>query len=59
MKCRKCSAKAALNMRQHRLALCSEHFLEWLPEQTQRFIEKYRMFTPEERILVAVSGGKD
>jgi len=46
-------------MRQHKLALCSEHFLEWVPEQTQRFIEKYRMFTPDERILVAVSGGKD
>jgi uncharacterized protein (TIGR00269 family) len=25
----------------------------------QRTIEKYRMFTPDERILVAVSGGKD
>lgn len=59
MKCRKCGARAVLNMRQHRLALCREHFLEWIPEQTQRFIEKYRMFTPDERILVAVSGGKD
>jgi uncharacterized protein (TIGR00269 family) len=46
-------------MRQHKLALCDEHFLEWIPEQTQRFIEKYKMFTPDERILVAVSGGKD
>jgi len=46
-------------MRQHKLALCGEHFLEWVPEQTQRFIEKYKMFTPDERILVAVSGGKD
>ncbi len=46
-------------MRQHKLALCGEHFLEWVPEQTQRFIEKYGMFTPDERILVAVSGGKD
>jgi len=59
MKCRKCGHEAVINMRQHKLALCSEHFLEWVPEQTQRFIEKYRMFTPDERILVAVSGGKD
>lgn len=59
MKCRKCGEKAAVNMRQHKLALCKQHFLEWVPEQTQRFIKKYRMFTPEERILVAVSGGKD
>ena len=46
-------------MRQHKLALCSEHYLEWVPQQTQRFIEKYKMFTPDERVLVAVSGGKD
>ncbi len=59
MKCRKCGHEAVINMRQHKLALCGEHFLEWVPEQTQRFIEKYRMFTPDERILVAVSGGKD
>lgn len=46
-------------MRQHKLALCKEHFLEWVPEQTARFIKKYEMFTPDEKILVAVSGGKD
>jgi tRNA-5-methyluridine54 2-sulfurtransferase len=59
MKCRKCGAKASVNMRQHKLALCKEHYLEWVPEQTERFIKKYQMFTPEEKILVAVSGGKD
>ncbi len=59
MKCRACGAKAAVNMRQHKLALCKPHFLDWIPEQTARFIKKYRMFGPEEKILVAVSGGKD
>jgi uncharacterized protein (TIGR00269 family) len=59
MKCRKCGAKASVNMRQHKLALCKEHYLEWVPEQTGRFIKKYGMFTHEQRILVAVSGGKD
>lgn len=59
MKCRKCGSKAVINMRQHKLALCSEHYLEWLPEQVERFIEKYRMFTRAEKVLVAVSGGKD
>jgi uncharacterized protein (TIGR00269 family) len=59
MKCKKCGQKAAANMRQHRLALCQEHYLEWVPEQTERFIRKYRMFGREERVLVAVSGGKD
>jgi tRNA-5-methyluridine54 2-sulfurtransferase len=46
-------------MRQHKLALCKDHYLEWVPEQTERFIKKYHMFTPDEKILVAVSGGKD
>jgi uncharacterized protein (TIGR00269 family) len=59
MKCRKCGVKASVNMRQHKLALCREHYLEWVPEQTERFIKKYQMFTRGEKILVAVSGGKD
>ncbi|MFN8413091.1 MAG: ATP-binding protein [Anaerolineales bacterium] len=59
MKCRKCGEKASVNMRHHKLALCKEHYLEWVPEQTERFIKKYNMFSKEEKILVAVSGGKD
>lgn len=59
MKCRKCHEKAVVNMRQHKLALCQEHFLEWIPEQVERAIEKYRMFGKDARVLVAVSGGKD
>ncbi len=46
-------------MRQHKLALCKSHFLDWIPEQAERAIQKYRMFTRDERVLVAVSGGKD
>ena len=46
-------------MRQHKLALCADHFAEWIVEQTGRFIRKYHMFTHDERVLVAVSGGKD
>jgi len=46
-------------MRQHKLALCKEHFLDWMPEQAERFIKKYEMFTHYEKVLVAVSGGKD
>jgi uncharacterized protein (TIGR00269 family) len=46
-------------MRQHKLALCQDHFIRWMQEQTERFIQKYQMFSPDERVLVAVSGGKD
>jgi tRNA(Ile)-lysidine synthase TilS/MesJ len=59
MKCKTCGEKAVVNMRQHKLALCKDHYLEWIPAQTARFIKKYWMFGPDEKILVAVSGGKD
>jgi len=57
--CRKCDANAVINMRHHRLALCGTHYDEWVLMQTDRAIEKYKMFTRDERILLAVSGGKD
>lgn len=59
MKCRTCGSKASINMRQHKLALCQFHYLDWISNQTERFIKKYEMFTHFEKILVAVSGGKD
>lgn len=46
-------------MRQHKLALCKTHFLDWVPEQVERTISKYSMFTHQDQLLVAVSGGKD
>ena len=59
LKCRHCSEKPVINMRQHKLALCGPHYVEWVHKQTERFIDKYHMFMRDERILVAVSGGKD
>jgi len=59
MKCRKCGQAAVFNMRRHKLALCEVHYPEWFVAQTERAIKKYRMFGPDERVLVAVSGGKD
>jgi uncharacterized protein (TIGR00269 family) len=59
MRCRKCGKKAVINMRQHKLALCQAHFLEWVPEQVERAIRRYNMFSHQDRVLVAVSGGKD
>ncbi len=59
MRCRKCGEKAVINMRQHKLALCGAHYLEWVPVQVEHAIKHYRMFTRHDRLLVAVSGGKD
>jgi uncharacterized protein (TIGR00269 family) len=59
MKCKKCGEKAVFHMRHHKLAMCKDHYLHWIPDQTQRFIKLYDMFKRDDRILVAVSGGKD
>ncbi len=59
MRCRRCGERAAINMPEHKLALCASHYLEWFLERTQNTLRKYRMLEPGDRILVAVSGGKD
>jgi uncharacterized protein (TIGR00269 family) len=59
MKCTKCGDTAVINMRHHRLRLCRVHFLDWFVAYTQRTIETYHMFGQGDRLLVAVSGGKD
>lgn len=59
MRCRKCNQDAVINMRHHKLALCGEHYGQWFVAQTDRAIEKYKMLSRDERVLVAVSGGKD
>jgi uncharacterized protein (TIGR00269 family) len=59
MKCSKCGGLAVINMRQHRLRLCEPHFLDWFVATAARTIETYRMFAPDDKVLVAVSGGKD
>ncbi len=59
MRCRTCGEKAVINMRQHKLALCRSHFIDWVPQQVERAIKKYHMFTHRDYLLVAVSGGKD
>jgi uncharacterized protein (TIGR00269 family) len=59
MKCRKCGQPAAINMRRHKLALCEICYPEWFQTQVEKTIRKFQMFDREDRILVAVSGGKD
>jgi uncharacterized protein (TIGR00269 family) len=64
MNCRICKSKgkrtkAVIFIRHHRLALCEEHFVGWFERQTERTIKTFRMFSKKDKVLVAVSGGKD
>ncbi|SNZ15801.1 TIGR00269 family protein [Hydrogenobacter hydrogenophilus] len=58
-RCIKCGKKAQIYLHSHRLSLCGEHYLEWFENRVERTIKEFNMFTKEEKILVAVSGGKD
>jgi uncharacterized protein (TIGR00269 family) len=60
VKCRRCKEQAAvIELRRHNTAFCGGCFLHHTREQVRRAIDDFEMFTPDERILVAVSGGKD
>jgi len=59
VKCRKCGEAAALELRRHNAAFCSPHFLEFFRKQVAEAVHRHHMFTRDEKIMVAVSGGKD
>jgi tRNA-5-methyluridine54 2-sulfurtransferase len=59
MKCKVCRGKAVIDVRRHNAGFCRDHFIEHARNQVTRAIKEYRMFSPEDRLLVAVSGGKD
>jgi uncharacterized protein (TIGR00269 family) len=59
VKCRKCGDTAVLELRRHNAAFCARDFIEFFRNQVREAIRKHRMFGKDERVLVAVSGGKD
>jgi uncharacterized protein (TIGR00269 family) len=59
VKCRKCGQGAVLELRRHNTAFCAPDFIEFFRNQVREAIRKHRMFTRDEPVLVAVSGGKD
>ena len=59
MKCRRCKQPAVVDIRRHNAAFCGDCFLHHCREQVRRAIDEHEMLAPGERVLVAVSGGKD
>ncbi len=59
MKCRSCGAHGIIDVRRHNAAFCSDCFVRHCREQVSRAIESFEMIGREDRVLVAVSGGKD
>jgi uncharacterized protein (TIGR00269 family) len=59
MKCRVCREPAIIDIRRHNANFCAEHFLRLCRDQVARAIKDHSMLAPGDRVLVAVSGGKD
>jgi uncharacterized protein (TIGR00269 family) len=59
MRCRRCPQQAVIEIRRHNAAYCPACFVEVFRRQIERTIERHRMLEATDRVLVAVSGGKD
>jgi 3'-phosphoadenosine 5'-phosphosulfate sulfotransferase (PAPS reductase)/FAD synthetase len=61
MNCTRCPSgvKAVIGLPRHNAAFCKGCFTGFVHEQVARAIKSQRMFSKDDRILVAVSGGKD
>jgi tRNA-5-methyluridine54 2-sulfurtransferase len=59
VKCRVCRGPAVIDVRRHNAGFCRDHFLHHCEEQVRRAIDSHDMLREGDRVLVAVSGGKD
>jgi len=59
VKCRVCKGPAVIDIRRHNSNFCVEHFLRLCRDQVAKAIKQFSMLEPGDRVLVAVSGGKD
>lgn len=59
MKCKVCREHAVVDVRRHNAGFCKDHFIEHIHGQVAKAIKEFDMFSPEDRLLIAVSGGKD
>lgn len=58
-KCKFCGKETGIFLREHRLALCETCYPSWIEKQVSKTIKKFNMIKPDDKVLVAVSGGKD
>ncbi len=59
MKCKVCRGPAVIDLARHNANFCPEHFLRYCRQQVERTVAELEMINPGERVLLAVSGGKD
>ncbi len=59
MRCKVCRGHAVVDIRRHNAAFCPDHFVDHINSQVAKAIKEFKMAKVEDRLLVAVSGGKD
>jgi tRNA-5-methyluridine54 2-sulfurtransferase len=58
-KCRVCRGPAVIDLPRHNANFCAEHLQQLCRRQVTKAIDDFGMLEPGDRVLVAVSGGKD
>lgn len=58
-KCRVCREPAIIDLPRHNANFCGEHLQQLCRRQVEKAIHDFDMLAPDDRVLVAVSGGKD
>lgn len=58
-KCRVCKAPAVIDLPRHNAHFCAAHLQQLCRRQVDKAISDFDMLAPGDRVLVAVSGGKD
>jgi uncharacterized protein (TIGR00269 family) len=59
MKCKRCGETAAVKLPSHHAGFCPECFERFFKKQVETAIRRHKMIEPGDKVLVAVSGGKD
>ncbi|MDD3159913.1 MAG: TIGR00269 family protein [Candidatus ainarchaeum sp.] len=59
IKCDKCNNESKILLAYGPHNFCEKHFTEFFEDRVKKTIRKYELIKPKEKLLVALSGGKD
>ena len=58
-KCKFCSQPAVILIPLNQMPLCKTHFISYIHDRVKKTINQYNLITADDKVLVALSGGKD
>ena len=59
MPCKNCAEKPVIKLTNTNIQLCKKHFIRYFERKVLNAVHNYKLIEKEDRIGVAVSGGKD